>query len=163
MRIKIIDTERCVGCQSCMFACSRRHNEAGLSKTCIMVRSVGGMERGFTVIVCRACEDPPCARVCPTKALEVRKGGGVRLDESKCIGCLMCIISCPFGAIDLDTINQVVVKCTGCYELRESGLRPACEAMCPAEAIYFGVPDEIFDKIRRKLAEKMAFDHSREK
>jgi len=33
-------------------------------------RCVGGMERGFTVVVCRACNDPPCAKVCPTGALE---------------------------------------------------------------------------------------------
>ncbi|HDT11759.1 MAG TPA: hypothetical protein ENN58_03370 [bacterium] len=24
MRLKVIDSQRCVGCQSCMFACSRR-------------------------------------------------------------------------------------------------------------------------------------------
>ncbi len=69
MRLEMLDTERCVGCQNCMFACTRRQGEGGLSKTCIGVRSIGGTERGFKVIVCRACENPPRVRVCPTGAL----------------------------------------------------------------------------------------------
>ncbi len=99
MRLSITDAERCVGCQSCMFACARRQGEAGLSGTCIEVRSVGGMERGFTVIVCRACVNPPCAKVCPTEALVLRKGGGVKLDPSKCIGCGNCRDACIIGAV----------------------------------------------------------------
>ncbi len=46
-RLAVIDAEQCVGCQLCMFACSRRANEPGLSASCIGVRSDGGMERGL--------------------------------------------------------------------------------------------------------------------
>ena len=35
MRLAVLETERCVGCQSCTFACSRRQGEAGLTKSCI--------------------------------------------------------------------------------------------------------------------------------
>jgi len=89
-RLAVIDVNLCVGCQSCMFACSRRFGDAGLASSAILVKSVGGVERGFTVIVCRACKDPPCARVCPVDALDVREGGGVVLDASTCIGCGFC-------------------------------------------------------------------------
>ena len=46
MRLEVKDTNKCVGCQSCMFACSRRQNSPGLAKSCIGVRSAGGMEHG---------------------------------------------------------------------------------------------------------------------
>ncbi|MCG2774623.1 MAG: hypothetical protein L6406_02990 [Desulfobacterales bacterium] len=59
IRLSVTDTERCVDCQGCMFACARRQGVAGLAKIFIGVRSIGGMERGFVVIVCRACDDPP--------------------------------------------------------------------------------------------------------
>lgn len=114
MRLIVMDAERCVGCQICMFTCSLRQNEPGLAKTCIGVKSAGGMERGFVVVVCRACEDPPCLNVCPTNALRPRKGGGVRLDEEKCIGCGYCQNACIVDAVFWDTeINKPMI-CIHC-------------------------------------------------
>lgn len=112
-RLAVIDPERCVGCQCCMFACARKE-EPGLAKASIGVRSVGGMERGFTVVVCRACEDPPCARVCPVDALAVRDAGGVLLDEDRCIGCGHCREACVIGAVFWDVeINKPMI-CMHC-------------------------------------------------
>lgn len=113
-KISIKDIERCIGCQLCMFACTRRFGDAGLGKSAIRVRSVGGIERGFTVIVCRACEDPPCAKVCPTGALIPRKGGGVLLNSSKCIGCQLCVDACLIGAIFWDDDTNKPIVCTQC-------------------------------------------------
>ncbi len=114
MRLVVADSERCVGCETCMFACSRRQGEAGLASSCMGVRSVGGMERGFIVVVCRACPDPPCMRVCPTDALRARRGGGVLLDADKCTGCGLCCEACAIGAIFWDDeINKPMI-CNHC-------------------------------------------------
>jgi Fe-S-cluster-containing dehydrogenase component len=113
-RVAIVDVDLCVGCQSCMFACNRRFGEAGLSKSAIHITSAGGFERGFVVIVCRACDDPPCAKVCPTNALKKRKYGGVILDSDKCIGCQNCVQACDIGAIFWDKESVKPVVCTYC-------------------------------------------------
>ncbi len=97
-----------------MFACSRRFGNGGIAKSAIHVRSVGGIERGFTVIVCRACEDPVCARSCPTGALTKREGGGVLFDPRKCIGCHNCERMCPIGAVQWDPIENKPIICVYC-------------------------------------------------
>lgn len=114
MRLSVVDPDRCVGCQSCEFACSRRANVVGLTRSCIGVRSAGGMERGFVVIACRACADPPCARVCPTDALELRKGGGVRLKPERCIGCRNCAEACVVRAVFWDSEANKPMICVHC-------------------------------------------------
>lgn len=113
VRVVISDSEKCVGCQCCMFACARLKG-TGLSKARIGVRSVGGMERGFVIILCRACEDPPCLKVCPTGALEPRKGGGVRLREDRCIGCGYCQKACPIGCVFWDEEANKPMICVHC-------------------------------------------------
>ena len=113
-RLQILDADRCVGCQSCMFACTRREGKASLESSRIRVRSVGGMERGFTVIVCRACKDPSCMYVCPVSALEKREIGGVTLHEEKCIGCGQCVEACSLSAITMDEEEGKPLICVYC-------------------------------------------------
>jgi Fe-S-cluster-containing dehydrogenase component len=85
-----------------MFACTRRFGEAGIGRSAIHIHSVGGFEKGFVVNVCRACENPPCQKVCPTGALTKRQGGGVVHLPSKCISCGNCLKACTLGAIHWD-------------------------------------------------------------
>lgn len=114
-RLVIKDVNRCVGCQLCMLACTRRFSEVGYSKSAILVRSAGGLERGFVVIVCRACKDPPCLRACPVDAISLRKGGaGVIVNYSKCIGCKLCVQACDIGAVMWDSIMEKPIICTHC-------------------------------------------------
>ena len=134
-RLSVIDIDRCVGCQSCMFACARRTGHGGLAGSCIGVRSAGGMRKGFTVVVCRACPDPPCSRACPVDALPVRPGGGVRLKTELCIGCGACVPACPFGAVFWDGAANKPLICVYCGY---------CAGYCPYDVIALddleGVP-----------------------
>jgi Fe-S-cluster-containing dehydrogenase component len=114
LRLTIVDTQRCVGCQSCMFACERRQGKVGLAQACIGVKSLGGMDKGFNVVVCRACREPACAKSCPTNALTPRVDGGVRLNPDRCIGCGHCLQNCLLGAIYWNEATNKPVICIHC-------------------------------------------------
>ena len=119
VRLLVSDMDRCVGCQLCMFACSRRFGNGGLAKSAILVKSTGGFERGFVIIACRACTNPPCYKVCPTDALSLRDGGGVILDSRKCIGCKLCVNACSLRTIFWDDeLNKpnICVHCGYCVD-----------------------------------------------
>jgi len=98
-----------------MFACSRlRFGVMSLAKSAIQVKTAGGIERGFVVVVCRACVDPPCAKSCPTGALTPRPGGGVIFDESKCDSCKGCYEACIVRAVVWDEERGKPIVCRYC-------------------------------------------------
>lgn len=59
------------------------------------------------------------------------KTGAVLCDTQRCVGCWMCIMVCPVGAIRRGAGEQIASKCDLCLgeEL------PACVANCPNEAL----------------------------
>jgi protein NrfC len=98
----VYDSRLCVGCQSCMLACSLTHEgEASFSLSRIqIVRDAPSFTKyPYDVImsICRQCVSPLCVQNCPVGACHVDQANGNirRIDQSKCIGCQRCIQSCP--------------------------------------------------------------------
>ena len=121
------------------------------------------------LLLCNHCENPPCVRVCPTKATFKRPDGIVVMDYHRCIGCRFCMAGCPYGARSfnfgdprpyLKEINAkfptrtrgVVEKCTFCSELLAEGKLPACVTASNG-AILFGDLDDPSSPVRKALAE----------
>jgi len=95
------------------------------------------------LLLCNHCDNPPCVRVCPTKATFKRKDGLIMQDYHRCIGCRFCMAACPYGSRSFNWRNPrpfikelnpeyptrtigVVEKCTFCDERLAKGLQPAC-------------------------------------
>ncbi|MDD2777502.1 MAG: 4Fe-4S dicluster domain-containing protein [Methanocellales archaeon] len=54
--------------------------------------------RWFLPMQCMHCENPPCVEACPTGASYISDDGRVMIDYDKCIGDLICVKACPYGA-----------------------------------------------------------------
>ena len=95
-RFVIADPKLCIGCGTCMAACSEVHKAQGLQQAPRL--TVMRHEQATMPVQCRHCDDAPCIKVCPVEAIR-QTGDCVQLNESLCIGCNLCAVACPFGAI----------------------------------------------------------------
>ncbi|XBS70715.1 4Fe-4S dicluster domain-containing protein [Acerihabitans sp. KWT182] len=95
-RFVIAEPQRCIGCNTCMAACAQVHKAVGLQSHPRL--TVTRTDEQTAPLLCRHCEDAPCARVCPVNAI-THGPDCILLNESLCIGCKLCALACPFGAI----------------------------------------------------------------
>jgi len=99
----MIYPDRCTGCQNCTLACSVFHDGEFRPHTS-RIQVTTWESEGFSMpTTCQQCEDAPCVAVCPTGAMhDDLTMNRVAWDEVKCIGCRMCTLACPFGAVVFD-------------------------------------------------------------
>jgi formate dehydrogenase iron-sulfur subunit len=166
----LVDTTRCVGCQSCTEACAEANElpepdldaiDEGIVRntsvkqwTLVNKFEVDG-EEIFVKKQCMHCNQPACATACPTKALVKTEEGPVIWRADKCMGCRFCMVSCPFEMLkfEYDSPNPKIQKCRMCFEQLQEGQAPACVSECPEEAIIFGKRRELIDEAKRRIYE----------
>jgi molybdopterin-containing oxidoreductase family iron-sulfur binding subunit len=189
----VIDLGLCIGCRRCSYGCKLENSVPDtISPPYIMVfetdpgRFTSGhplkekfrqknrlmytrlrKDRVYMPVQCNHCEDPPCAKVCPTKATYKAEDGIVMVDYTKCIGCRYCMTACPYNArrfnwwephVPPERINPlvpvrshgVVEKCTFCVHRTRLGGTTKCVEVCPNKARTFGNlndPDSAVSKL----------------
>jgi formate dehydrogenase iron-sulfur subunit len=99
--------------------------------------------------VCKHCHNAPCLEACPTGALFKTEFDTVVVQQDICNGCGYCVPACPFGVVDINTLDGKAHKCTLCYDRLKGGLEPACAKSCPTDSIQFG---ELHDLQQRAQA-----------
>ena len=159
-KMLVIDVDRCFGCGACELACSFFHTgEFSRSRSRI---SVFRWDKTCDAVpvVCTQCQDAPCMEVCGVAGAMTRDKatGAVIINYDLCIGCRLCMYNCPYGAISLDPVSGLVIKCDLCIERLEAGEEPACVAACPTGALQFRPIDEVPAEKRRDTARKLVIE-----
>lgn len=197
------DTTLCIGCKACEVACKQWNelpsdgfefsgdsydNTVELSGTTWrhvafveqMTATPQGPENRWLMSsdVCKHCENAGCLEACPTGAIIRNEFGSVFIQPDICNGCGYCVVSCPFGVVDLidklgstpryniTTLHEdrleanqtamqhtggVAGKCTLCYDRQTIGLVPACAKACPTESIQFGEVEELRERAAHRV------------
>ncbi len=107
----VIDLDRCTGCQACVVAC-KAENDVPISSPELAAsgRKMSWMEviteiegefpdvrMRYIPRPCMHCDNPPCTKVCPTKATyRSDETGIVGQIYPRCIGCRYCMNNCPY-------------------------------------------------------------------
>jgi Fe-S-cluster-containing hydrogenase component 2 len=93
-------------------------------------------------------------RVCPTGAT-YRTETYTAVDQRLCIGCRLCVMVCPFGAIHVTTATidgrdkRAATKCDLCIDRPEG---PACVEACPTKALSLHYPREVIQQAAQATA-----------
>lgn len=165
----LVDTTRCVGCQSCTEACSETwglpepdldsideiegvRNTTDKQWTLVQRFEVDD-EEIFVKKQCMHCNQPACAAACPTKAMLKTEEGPVIWRADKCMGCRFCMVSCPFEIpkFEYDSNMPKIQKCRMCFERLQEGEKPACVEECPEEALMFGTRRELIEEANKRI------------
>ena len=172
----MIDASKCTdGCDKCVTACREENGwrDSGRPDTdaqWIRVLKVRDPRSGaaFSLpMMCQHCADAPCVDVCPTGASFRRTDGIVLVDKHTCIGCLYCMLACPYNArsfVHEPVEDQkphaprgkgTVESCTLCVHRVDEGRVPACVEACHATgggAMLFGDLNDPSSAIARRVA-----------
>jgi carbon-monoxide dehydrogenase iron sulfur subunit len=142
------DERYCIGCRLCEVHCLVAHSrsrhiikafreEVDTARPRVLVEEMGC---DTFALQCRHCEDAPCLDACMTGAMHRdEQTGAVICDEDRCVGCWMCLMVCPLGAISMGggegDDRKVASKCDLCGMEFEGA--PPCVANCPNEALSY--------------------------
>jgi len=127
------------------------------------------LEETRFLVLCNHCDNPPCVRVCPTKATWQREDGIIMMDQHRCIGCRYCMAACPFGARSFnwgdyrDLVKNkspeypprtkgVVEKCNFCADRLGKGEMPACVEESEGAMVFGDLMDSQSD-VRKIMRE----------
>jgi len=190
----VIDPRKCLkerGCTACIAACHRAHNVPEIPERGHEVKWIWkerfteafpdqeahyideGLTTSPVLVFCNHCDNPPCVRVCPTKATWRRDDGIVMMDWHRCIGCRYCVAGCPYGSRSFNwedprpylespdpqfptRTKGVVEKCTLCEERLDTNQPPACVEACPEKAMLFGDLNDPESEVRQVLRSRFA-------
>jgi carbon-monoxide dehydrogenase iron sulfur subunit len=168
MKIVYPKEEACMACRLCEVACITEHSKSKdtlkayrkehptpLSKT-LVEEVFPGLSLS---LMCRHCTDAPCMEACFTSAMHRKPDGRVIVNEYKCVGCWMCIMACPFGAIKRNQYSSIEfgvmsseespqnsklktqnskIKLSSKCDLCPDRSIPACVEACPNKALMYG-------------------------
>jgi len=99
--VRVRQLDLCIDCKQCEDACEERHGARRLV--------LGGFELGVLdfVYTCRTCTDARCLTPCEHDAIKRDASTGeITIIEDRCIGCSLCALSCPYGAIDMVNVAE---------------------------------------------------------
>ena len=145
MKRVYVNEQWCLGCHLCEYNCAFANSGArdmvqALKGKPVFPRiRVEGTDAITYAVSCRHCQDPLCVKGCISGALHI-VDGRICIDREKCVGCLTCVLVCPYGAV-LPGPDGAAMKCELCLE--NACGAPACVEGCPNRAIVYEEREEV--------------------
>jgi Fe-S-cluster-containing hydrogenase component 2 len=145
-----VNPSKCTGCGICEYACAVEKGESLGNPMCSRIRVIRMTPMFNFALACRFCDDAPCVKACPEKALvQSEKTGILMVKDKQCKGCDWCVQACPHGGMMIHSDTGKAVACDLCEG------EPKCVEFCPEEALDLVSSDEEADKRFSEALEKL--------
>jgi len=150
----VIDNTECIGCGMCQEACRTQWDLPEDETFIKLYRDYQGENNKVEHMTaqCNHCDNPPCAKICPTQATHLNEDGIMVMDAKKCIACKGCMVACPYGARIWSEKFKTPDKCRFCDGYVQAGHQPACVIRCPKHARTFGDLNDPNSEISKMIA-----------
>lgn len=139
------DTNKCIGCLNCELACAATYHHLSFEEIYEAKITLNTRNKVIKVgsrsapLQCMQCMSPSCMNVCPHDVIQYEQHL-IKLNEDKCVGCGCCSLVCPYGSIQMVSVQgkvkkdnrQIASKCNLCYDVQGG---PVCITHCPTDAI----------------------------
>jgi anaerobic carbon-monoxide dehydrogenase iron sulfur subunit len=126
----VIDAARCTGCHLCEIACSMAHHSiCSPHRSRIKIHVLRNPDH-FIPVICQACDDAPCIKVCPVNARIREPNGTVTTDDERCIACWACLYICHLAS---PVINPETGQTMTCDMCADEAFGPWCVSACRTE------------------------------
>ncbi len=150
MKAFVFRHDKCDVCRECEVACAaacgKSSNDSARFAPFIKVYQ---SPEGPFLRLCKHCEDTPCVDACIGESLKRGSNGIIIQDEKRCIGCFMCNMVCPHGAIKTVMSMEKAFKCTlVCGEEDD----PPCVTSCTRDALFF---DDFVNTVKKRRNRKI--------
>ncbi|MFA5843830.1 MAG: 4Fe-4S dicluster domain-containing protein [Coriobacteriia bacterium] len=170
------EVDKCIRCNGCVVGCKRTWQMKVTTSTYgvhrvlatkrLEIKSQKRVDMGpFVRYSCWHCENPPCARRCPFKAITKESDGSVNVSPTLCQPdqcARQCVRDCQRGGYpkvgsgtDDPTITGAkMFKCTLCHDKISvlPGNKPTCVYTCPAKAMTYGTRASVISTMRTGIA-----------
>jgi carbon-monoxide dehydrogenase iron sulfur subunit len=137
-KVLVIYPQKCTGCRICEQWCSWTHH--GVVSPARSRIAIHRLHQHYVSVpvACSQCVRAPCIEICPEQAISRDPDSyALILDEEACLGCRLCVESCPRGCIKVDAEAGMPLLCDLCQG------DPQCAKHCPEGAIRYLEPDRL--------------------
>jgi Fe-S-cluster-containing dehydrogenase component len=152
--ITMHDTELCIGCRRCQRACPYSARELGPESLDGETYSVISFNAAGKPVQPFWADTTAAIPGCTASGAEVAKAAGAATPAMNAFA---------EGNVKAIRTEEVIEKCTFCYQRTSQGLQPACVEVCPSRARIFGDQDDPKSEIAQVLKAHKSFRLREEK
>lgn len=154
-----IDPTRCTGCRLCELACSMEHHGIlSTHRSRIKVIAFHNPTQ-YQPVICQACYDAPCIKVCPVNARIRQANQSVTTDNEKCIGCRACLYICHLAS---PTINPNTGQTMTCDLCAGDDTGPWCVSACRSDQALQWTHSDVYAREAARLQASRSLANRRE-